>query len=59
MLDPVAQAVRNAPIDDEPLTEEDIRALEEAREWLKHNRPIPHEEVLAHLGVTMDESQSE
>lgn len=28
--DPVYQAFMNAPIDDEPLTEEDIKAIEEA-----------------------------
>jgi len=25
----------------------------EAREWLKHNKPIRHEEVLAEFGLTM------
>ena len=40
MLDPVSRAISNAPVDDEPLTEEEAHALGEAREWLKHNRPI-------------------
>ena len=26
------------------------KAIAEADEWLKHNQPIPHEEVLAELG---------
>ena len=30
-------------------------ALDKAREWLKHNRPIPHEQVLAELGITKGE----
>jgi hypothetical protein len=51
MLDPVSRAVANAPVDDEPVTEEEERALEESREWLKHNQPIPHEQVLAELGI--------
>jgi hypothetical protein len=45
-------------MDDEPVTAEEARALDEAREWLKHNRPIPHERVLAELGITKDEIDS-
>lgn len=55
MLDPVARAIANAPADDEPLTADDVQALAEAREWLKHNQPIPHAQVLAELGITMQE----
>ena len=55
MLDPVSRAIANAPVDDEPLTTEEAHALNEAREWLKHNEPIPHEQVLAELGITMEE----
>jgi len=29
------------------------KAVAAADEWLKHNPPIPHEEVLAELGLTM------
>ena len=55
MLDPVNRAIANAPVDDEPLTAEEIKALDEAREWLKHNAGIPHDQVLAELGVTQEE----
>ena len=55
LLDPVARAIANAPVDDEPVTEEEERALAEAREWLKHNKGIPHEQVLAELGITQEE----
>jgi hypothetical protein len=55
MLDPVARAIANAPIDEEPVTEEEERALAESREWLKHNKGIPHEQVLAELGITQEE----
>jgi hypothetical protein len=55
MLDPVSSAIANAPVDEEPLTAEDAQALGEAREWLKHNSPIPHEQVLAELGITQEE----
>lgn len=41
LLDPVARAIANAPIDDEPLTAADGEALAEAREWSKHNKGTP------------------
>jgi hypothetical protein len=55
LLDPVARAIANAPIDDEPLSAADEKALAEAREWSKDNEPIPHEQVLAELGITKEE----
>jgi|SRR5208282_4367073 len=58
MLDPFARALANAPIDDEPVTAEEEKALAEAREWLKHNKGIPHKEILAELGITEEEINS-
>src|SRR5438094_2767348 len=58
MLDPVARAIATAPVDEEPLTREDEKALGEAREWLKHNPGIPHEEVLAELGISVEEIEN-
>ncbi len=57
IIDPVSAALRNAPLDDEPISEEEECAVEEAREWLRNNggRGIPHEEVVAELGFTMEE----
>jgi hypothetical protein len=55
MLDPVSLALANAPIDDEPVTEEEEQAVAEAHQWLKHNRGIPLEQVVAELGLTMEE----
>ena len=55
MLDPVEIALANAPLDDEPLTVEEIKALDASREWLKHNEGIPHEQALAELGITQEE----
>jgi hypothetical protein len=43
--DPVLKALREAPLDDEPLTEEDLDALREAEEDEIHGRLIPHEEI--------------
>ena len=51
LLDPVACAIANAPIDDEPLTADDEKALAEASDWSKHNKSTPHEEFLAELGI--------
>ncbi len=53
IVDPVAAALRNAPLDDEPVTDADRRAIAAADEWLRHNDPIPLEEVLADVGLTM------
>ena len=55
MLDPVSRAIANAPIDDEPLTAEEGKALDEASEWVKQNKGIPHEQVLAEIGITQEE----
>ncbi len=55
LLDPVARAIANAPVDDEPLTTADKKALDEAREWSKHNKSTPQEEFLAELGIAQDE----
>jgi hypothetical protein len=55
MLDPVARAIATAPVDEEPLTAEDQRALDEAREWSRHHKGIPHEQVLAELDLTQED----
>ena len=55
MLDPVSRAIAQAPVDSESLTTQEEKALAEAREWLKHHRPFPHEQVLADLGITQQE----
>ena len=39
--------------DGDTLSNAERRAVAEADEWLKHNQPIPHEQVLAELGLTM------
>ena len=55
MLDPVARAIADAPLDDEPVTAEEEKALAEAREWSRHNKVIPHQQVLTELGITQEE----
>jgi hypothetical protein len=39
--------------DGDTLSNAERKAVAEADEWLKHNPPIPHEEVLADFGLTM------
>lgn len=41
--------------DRDTLSNAERKAVAEADEWLKHNQPIPHEEVLAEFGLTMDD----
>ena len=49
----VRSALRNAPIDDEPLTDEDIAALDQAEAELAAGLGIPNEQ-LASLGTRSD-----
>ncbi|MGO9274595.1 MAG: hypothetical protein ACLQOO_30920 [Terriglobia bacterium] len=51
MLDPVFRAIANAAADEEPLTPEEKKALDEAQDRLKHNRDISREQFLAELGL--------
>ncbi len=53
IVDPVTAALRNAPLDDEPETEEETLAVEEARQWLQQNggKGIPHAEAMRRLGL--------
>jgi len=55
MLDPVAHAIAQAPLDDEPVTEEERQALARSEAWFEERggKGIPMEEVLADFGLTM------
>ena len=53
MFDPLSSKLALAPLDDEPFTEEDRRAVAEADEWRKQNDPISLEDVLADFGLTL------
>jgi hypothetical protein len=55
MLDPLSRTLANAPIEDEEISEEEERTVAESKEWLKHNKGIPFEEIVAELGFTMEE----
>lgn len=59
MLDPVSRAIANAPIDDEPETDEERQAVAEADQWFKENpEGIPFEDVLAEFGLTVADIES-
>jgi hypothetical protein len=53
--DPLARSLAKAPLEDEPISEEEMRAVEASREWLKDHAPISHEEVLAEFGLTLED----
>jgi hypothetical protein len=55
MTEPVTASIGNAPIDDEPVTDEEKRAVAASKEWFKRNGGIPFEEVADELGLTMEQ----
>jgi hypothetical protein len=52
MLDPFARALANAPYDDEPVSDEDARAIADSRSALTRSETICHDEVLAEFGMS-------
>ena len=55
MTDPVARSLVNAPVDDEPVSEEEAREIAAARASLDRGEGTPHEKVLAEFGLTPEE----
>jgi len=55
MTDPLARSLANAPVDDEPVTEEEAREIAAARAALDRGEGIPHEEVLAEFGLSLED----
>jgi hypothetical protein len=53
IVDPVAGALANAPPEDEEISQDEERAVGEARESLKRNggRGVPHSEAMRRLGL--------
>jgi hypothetical protein len=55
MLDPVSVALANAPMDDEPVSEEEACDIAEARAAYAHGEVVSNEEVLAEFGLTRED----
>ena len=55
MLDPVSIALANAPIDDEPVSEEEARDIAEARAAAARGEVVSNGEVLAEFGLTAED----
>lgn len=56
IVDPVAAALRNAPLDDEEETNEERAAVAEAPRSLQRDggRGVPHAEAMRRLGLDVD-----
>ena len=61
LLDPLSRALATAPVDDEPLSEEDREAIARSEAWFRENKGkgIPFEDVLADFGLTIDDLHSD
>lgn len=55
MTAPLARSLANAPIDDEPVSEEEAHEIADARASLDRGEGIPHEKVLAEFGLTSED----
>jgi len=52
------ETIVTPPFEDEEISDEEEQAVAESIEWLKHNKGIPHEEVLAEFGLTLDDFET-
>jgi hypothetical protein len=53
-VSPMLRSMLPTPVEDEEISGSEKAAVAEADEWLKHNKPIPFEEVLGDFGLTAD-----
>lgn len=47
--------VSQVEFDGEEISEDEAETVARSKEWLKHNKGIPFEEVVAELGFTMEQ----
>jgi len=59
MLDPVSRAIANAPVDDEPESEAERRAVAASKGWTEQHpgQGIALEDILADLGHSSEDPQ--
>jgi len=55
MISPARQGLANIPFEDEEIGEDEEQSVAASKEWLKHNKGIPNEEVLADFGLTTED----
>ena len=55
LLDPVDRALATVPVEDEEISEEEKLGVARSKEWFRHNEGIPFEQVVAELGLTMEQ----
>ncbi|MGD0668702.1 MAG: hypothetical protein ABSB23_14170 [Bryobacteraceae bacterium] len=57
LLEAMLDASASAPVDDEPITDEDRRRVREGRAWFAQcgGRGIPMEDVLSDFGLTLED----
>src|SRR5258708_1615837 len=55
MLSPLDRKLALAPLDDEPVTPEDMAAIQSGRASLDAGHGVPMEEVLADFGLSMED----
>jgi hypothetical protein len=55
MLSPLDRKLALAPLDDEPVTDEESAAMQAGVDSLDRNGGVPMEAVLADFGLTMDD----
>ena len=55
MTDPVARSLANAPVDDEPVTEQEASEIAAARASLDCGEGVPNQQLLAEFGLTSED----
>jgi hypothetical protein len=57
MLDPVSRAIANAPVDDEPESEEERSAVAESKAWLAEHpgETVSHAQMMSELGLSAED----
>jgi hypothetical protein len=57
LADPVAHTVANAPLDDEPVSEEERLRFHDGQAWFREHggKGIPMEDVLAEFGLKLED----
>jgi hypothetical protein len=55
MTDPENASIDSAPVDDEPVVEDEERAVAASKQWFQHYDGIPFEDVVSELGFTLEQ----